>query len=493
MEDYTDSNILDESDERVLNFFQNATFEELKFLNTNPDKGHDVAEKIYGLRPFANWSDLELQLKKSFPHDMVAIAKEMFNVQLKIDQILERTKTISEDVKKALQKTSVVTLQPKQLLYLLKKCQVDVLNWMMVIHKENVNGILNYPLGSGRMLQLIAFFSLLKERKRNINGLPHLVIVPSNIVDNWVEAFKRYCPSMKVFVYHGSKEERTGHRLKFYKGELYMYDVILTTYTVVVHIADEREVFRSMTTDYVVFDETDTAKNINIQLYDNLIKTRALRRLLITTGSLQGNPLELMSVLYFIMPSKLLGDCYLSERSLQKALRGHLLEGEFTIYEKKVIDEVNEILEPFILQNLQEEKLGDMSLFVDTSVESTSAIKEENTYLEDDDDLVDTADYVQFESVEMNESYSASKSSITKNQQKASPDKVVIKKEVIEGDDSEWNPYALEDNTGDSVSDFDSDFETVKRRISPRRKFSTSTSSKRKRKSKFSAEDVNTP
>lgn len=43
-----------------------------------------------------------------------------------------------------------------------------------------MNGILADEMGLGKTVQIIAFLSYLKEKKLNISGKPHLVVVPSS-------------------------------------------------------------------------------------------------------------------------------------------------------------------------------------------------------------------------------------------------------------------------------------------------------------------------
>ena len=42
---------------------------------------------------------------------------------------------------------------------------------------------------------------------RNVSG-PHLVMVPKSTLSNWMNEFNRWCPSLRVVRFHGSKEER---------------------------------------------------------------------------------------------------------------------------------------------------------------------------------------------------------------------------------------------------------------------------------------------
>lgn len=125
--------------------------------------------------------------------------------------------------------------------------QMVGLNWLAVLHNQGVNGILADEMGLGKTVQVIAFLGHLKEtgRAKNI----HLIVVPSStlgnfcvvwqrsnkkiyfffLVDNWRVEFERWCPSMKVFMYYGSTEERRQFRVDLSKGGFSEYDVLLTT------------------------------------------------------------------------------------------------------------------------------------------------------------------------------------------------------------------------------------------------------------------------
>ena len=75
------------------------------------------------------------------------------------------------------------------------------------------------------------------------------------------------------------------------------YDVILTTYNMVISSADNRVLFRKLDFHYVVFDEAHMLKNMSTSRYENLMKVQAPRKLLLTGTPLQNNLVELMSLL----------------------------------------------------------------------------------------------------------------------------------------------------------------------------------------------------
>ncbi len=107
------------------------------------------------------------------------------------------------------------------------------------------------------------------------------------------------------------------------------YDVILTTYNMVISSADDRVLFRKLDFHYVIFDEAHMLKNMASARYENLMRVQgklflqkmlllnsylaqlefnfdffflAARKLLLTGTPLQNNLVELMSLLVFVMP-----------------------------------------------------------------------------------------------------------------------------------------------------------------------------------------------
>ncbi len=55
--------------------------------------------------------------------------------------------------------------------------------------------------GLGKTLQTISLLAYLNEY-RGITG-PHMVIVPKSTLHNWLNEFKRWCPTIRAGVYVG--------------------------------------------------------------------------------------------------------------------------------------------------------------------------------------------------------------------------------------------------------------------------------------------------
>ncbi len=80
--------------------------------------------------------------------------------------------------------------------------------------RGNVNGVLADEMGLGKTCQTIAFLAWLKYSKsfgnneavggrKNVRNddskrKPHIIIVPASVLDNWMNEFKKFCPTMNV-------------------------------------------------------------------------------------------------------------------------------------------------------------------------------------------------------------------------------------------------------------------------------------------------------
>lgn len=59
--------------------------------------------------------------------------------------------------------------------------------------------------GLGKTVQVIAFITYLKSEQ--IKG-PHLIVVPSSTIENWLSEFSKWSPKVNIITYYGSIADR---------------------------------------------------------------------------------------------------------------------------------------------------------------------------------------------------------------------------------------------------------------------------------------------
>ena len=121
------------------------------------------------------------------------------------------------------------------------------LNWMISLYNNNLNGILADEMGLGKTIQTISLFAYLIEHKNNEG--PFLVVVPLTTINNWMNEFEKWAPTIHVITYKGKKHERPmlANHLKNDK-----FHVVLTTYE---YILNDKSTLCKIQWQYIIVDE----------------------------------------------------------------------------------------------------------------------------------------------------------------------------------------------------------------------------------------------
>ncbi|EEH10742.1 conserved hypothetical protein [Histoplasma capsulatum G186AR] len=180
----------------------------------------------------------------------------------------------------------------------LKNYQIVGINWLNLLYKQNLSCILADDMGLGKTCQVIAFLAHLFEK--GVKG-PHLVVVPSSTLENWLREFSVFCPKLNVMPYYANQNVRAGIRQQI-EDTRDSINVVVTTYTIAKAKIDAA-FLRSMDFCVCVYDEGHMLKSSKSMLYEKLIRIPAQFRLLLTGTPLQNNLQELASLLGFILPS----------------------------------------------------------------------------------------------------------------------------------------------------------------------------------------------
>ncbi|KAI8050171.1 SNF2 family N-terminal domain-containing protein [Gilbertella persicaria] len=325
-------------DRLVLKYFNTCTSKDLQDVTgCKPEQADKVVEE---LRPFSDMEDLEDKLKrtKGTSAKYINSCQEMMDGYTAVDYIIEKIESVGSNLRKVLDvwedhskhekadglhMTKVERNMDKHKLssaeqdalegYLtkqpdcvpknltLKDYQIMGVNWMLLLYRKGISGILADEMGLGKTAQVITFLGRLNELGET--G-PHLVIVPSSTIENWIREFERFCPNLVVRLYHGSVNERAEQRM-YLKEERkeHGFQVIITTYQLAAGNADDRVFLKKLRCRSMILDEGHMVKNCYSARYKALMSISTPFRLLLTGTPLQNNLQELVSLLTFIMPN----------------------------------------------------------------------------------------------------------------------------------------------------------------------------------------------
>ncbi|XP_003424919.1 SWI/SNF-related matrix-associated actin-dependent regulator of chromatin subfamily A containing DEAD/H box 1 homolog isoform X2 [Nasonia vitripennis] len=379
------SNDLTGDKKAVLQFMQNALPTELLLMNQCSQK---KVNAIIEARPFDDWRDLvtKFQNIKFLDTDLLNSAQDLLQTRNVIGTLMKKCLKLSEKMEKAISAgASTIKEQPKGLADGLKLApyQMVGLNWLAVLHAQNVNGILADEMGLGKTVQVIAFLTYLKEAglTKEDDG-PHLIIVPSSTIENWSNELERWSPGLNVVKYYGQQDERRQMRFGWRNGDLDDVDIILTTYNLISSTPEERRLFRVMSTKYVIFDEAHMLKNMSTSRYENLFKINAQHRILLTGTPLQNNLLELMSLLIFVMPSMFAGkqDDLKSLFSKNPKIAANKSSEDKPLFEEEQVKNAKQIMKPFVLRRLKVDVLKDMPPKSDEVIYCSMTKKQKEMY-----------------------------------------------------------------------------------------------------------------
>lgn len=226
----------------------------------------------------------------------------------------------------------------------MKDYQIVGINWLSLLFEKELSCILADDMGLGKTCQVIAFLAHLYEK--GFKG-PHLVVVPSSTLENWLREFKNFCPALNVMPYYAGQAARAEIRETIEENRDNI-NVVITTYTIAKAKVDAH-FLRSVDFTVCVYDEGHMLKSSTSVLYEKLIRIKARFRLLLTGTPLQNNLQELASLLGFILPK------VFQERKddLQYVFANKAKtadESHSTLLSAQRIERAKSMLKPFVLR-----------------------------------------------------------------------------------------------------------------------------------------------
>jgi SWI/SNF-related matrix-associated actin-dependent regulator 1 of chromatin subfamily A len=227
----------------------------------------------------------------------------------------------------------------------LKSFQLVGVNWLVLMAQMGVSGVLADEMGLGKTVQTIAFLALLNKRNVGLRvKMPHMIVVPASVLDNWMSEFRRFCPQLRVLRYHGSQAERRALRNK---SEA--VDVILCTYTLWERdtCLEDREFLRSFRYQFCILDEGHSIKNSKGNRFKKLAAVKCTNRLLLSGTPVQNSLRELLALLSFLMPTIFVED---------------MLDTLLNVAEKSSsLTSMRTMLAPFVMRRLKADVLDQMA------------------------------------------------------------------------------------------------------------------------------------
>ena len=174
---------------------------------------------------------------------------------------------------------------------ILRDYQIKGFNWLSVLYKYKLGGILADDMGLGKTVEVISMLSTINNTK------PILIVCPTSLVLNWKSEFDKFLPSRNVKIISGPSNIRYEEINKISNT-----DIVIASYE---SVRIDIDVFSSYDYEIIIADEAQYMKNP--QAY----KTMAMKRLkadscfALTGTPIENNVVDLWSIFDFVLPGYL--------------------------------------------------------------------------------------------------------------------------------------------------------------------------------------------
>lgn len=218
----------------------------------------------------------------------------------------------------------------------LRHYQEEGISWLNFLHEFELGGILADEMGLGKTVQTLAFFQSLKDKKGKKGAKrPILIVAPTSVITNWSYEIKKFTPNMTFVMLHGPSR-------KALFSQIADADIVLTSYAL---LRVDRYELERYEFSHIVLDEAQNIKNPQAATTKAAKSIRARHRLALTGTPTENRPMELWSIMDFLMPGYL-GSYEFFRSNIERPI----LEGGTSV---QVAQMLNAKTRPFILRRLK--------------------------------------------------------------------------------------------------------------------------------------------
>lgn len=232
----------------------------------------------------------------------------------------------------------------------LRDYQKEAYNWLNIIYKYNLGGILADDMGLGKTLEVISFISTLKNNK------PILIVTPTSLIFNWINEFNKFLPSRKIIPIYG-KEESRKNTISLIENEIY-----ITSYDT---LRNDLESYKEKEFELIILDEAQFIKNSNAKKTQSVKEINANHKLVLTGTPIENSVSDLWSLFDFLMPG-----FFQNESNFKSNYTNDELYRKIT--KKRVT--------PFILKRTKEDSLDDLPSKEEIIMTSSLTSEERKVY-----------------------------------------------------------------------------------------------------------------
>lgn len=195
---------------------------------------------------------------------------------------------------------------------------------------------------------------------------PTLIVMPTSLIHNWVNEFRKFAPSLQLYLHVGTQRARCDE----FQAEAEKTHVVLTTYGIV---RQDIEFLSQHPFHYLILDESQYIKNHTSLTFKRVKELRSSHKLALTGTPLENSLSDLWSQMDF------LNDGILGEHGHFKS---RYREAD-VISNGREQQKLLKIIDPFILRRTKEEVAPELPPLVQETVYCQMEEEQEAAYLEE--------------------------------------------------------------------------------------------------------------
>ena len=255
-------------------------------------------------------------------------------------------------------KNSNVKLTKKEKEILRDYQEVGV-KWLYNIYKCGFGGILADEMGLGKSIQIIYFIKKLIEEDPNSK---FLIVVPTSLVYNWENEFKKFEPKLKYQVFAGLKKKRL-EQLEQLNPNIY-----ITSYGL---LREDEENYLHIPFKVAIIDEAQNIKNPSAGITKVVKKLNSEVRIALTGTPIENSTIELWSIFDYIMPGFLASEKnFFSKYNIK----------DFNDDTNNLLALLNKQISPFILRRKKIDVLKDLPDKIENNIYIDLTEKQKKLY-----------------------------------------------------------------------------------------------------------------
>ncbi|MDQ1597743.1 MAG: hypothetical protein QOI70_1167, partial [Microbacteriaceae bacterium] len=193
--------------------------------------------------------------------------------------------------------TVEATEPPVALLATLRPYQRDGFDWLALLWKHRLGGVLADDMGLGKTLQALALMAHATEKMAPVERAPFLVVAPTSVVPNWVSEAARFTPTATVRSVATTRQsiEAVVKGVNGADGA----DIVVTSYAL---FRLDFESYQSINWAGLILDEAQFVKNPASKAHEAAVALRTPFKLAITGTPMENSLMDLWSLFSIVAP-----------------------------------------------------------------------------------------------------------------------------------------------------------------------------------------------